>query len=182
VQSRPPTLADVARVVGVSASTASRALNGHRTGQQVAQQIRAAADRLGYTADPTARSVRTGATRTVATIVPDLARGHHGAFLRGVLDLADRAGATVTISAGTGPNGPSILRAIRAQRPTGVIVVASHLITAGPDADLADQIERLRHEGSRVLVIDSDHATGLDEGRAACALALRPRLTKELRR
>jgi DNA-binding LacI/PurR family transcriptional regulator len=57
-----PTLDDVARVAGVSRSTASRVLAGYGPASPAARdRVRAAADRLGYAPDQVARALVTGA-------------------------------------------------------------------------------------------------------------------------
>jgi LacI family transcriptional regulator len=67
------TLKDVAELTGLSINTVSRALRGlphisPETGDRVAE----AARRLGYLPDMVASSMRSGRTKTVALIVPDI--------------------------------------------------------------------------------------------------------------
>lgn len=68
----PPTLIEVARAAGVSRSTASRALNGEpRVSRDTVEQVRRAAEALGYTPNPAARSLVTRRTGTIALVVPE---------------------------------------------------------------------------------------------------------------
>jgi DNA-binding LacI/PurR family transcriptional regulator len=56
-----PTLADVARVAGVSRATASRAINGtYGTSESMRQRVRAVADELGFEPHAVARALATG--------------------------------------------------------------------------------------------------------------------------
>ncbi|MEU6273760.1 LacI family DNA-binding transcriptional regulator [Streptomyces populi] len=68
------TMADVARVAGVSSATVSYVLSGKRP---VAPETRAAVEaaiaELSFTVNATARSLRTGRSSLVALIVPDIA-------------------------------------------------------------------------------------------------------------
>ncbi|WP_328472966.1 LacI family transcriptional regulator [Actinoplanes sp. NBC_00393] len=58
---RRPTLADVARVAGVSRATASRAINGaYGTSETVREHVRAVAARLGFEPHAVARALATG--------------------------------------------------------------------------------------------------------------------------
>jgi LacI family transcriptional regulator len=69
---RPVTITDVARLAGVSAGTASKALNG-RGGMRpaTAQRIREAARSLGYQPNALARGLVAGRTFTVGLITTD---------------------------------------------------------------------------------------------------------------
>ncbi|GGC12292.1 LacI family transcriptional regulator [Novosphingobium endophyticum] len=59
--------------MGVSATTVSYVLNGTgAVGAEMSKRIRATAKQLGYRANQAAKAVRTGKTRTVGLILPDL--------------------------------------------------------------------------------------------------------------
>lgn len=67
------TLKDVAKLAGVSVSTASRALSGTgRISQATIQQVLQAADDLSYTVNIHARSLKMGRSHTIALMVPDI--------------------------------------------------------------------------------------------------------------
>jgi LacI family transcriptional regulator, gluconate utilization system Gnt-I transcriptional repressor len=67
------TLSDVARLAGVSAMTASRALRGERTvDAALAERVLAAAQKLGYVPDPAARALASHRSSHVAVLVPSL--------------------------------------------------------------------------------------------------------------
>jgi DNA-binding LacI/PurR family transcriptional regulator len=78
------TLADVARRAGVSASTASRALNGRG---ELSERTRAAvvdaARALQFQPSQLARSLRTSTTHTVGFVVPDVASPFYATALKG---------------------------------------------------------------------------------------------------
>src|SRR5689334_4534312 len=73
------TLTDVARLAGVSVTTASYILNGRteqmRISGETATKVRAAMDQLEYRPNWSARSLRSSSTRTVAVISDYLAGG-----------------------------------------------------------------------------------------------------------
>jgi LacI family transcriptional regulator len=87
------TLADVAKRAGVSASTASRALNGRgelsdRTRAAVADAARA----LQFQPSQLARSLRTSTTHTVGFVVPDVSSPFYAAALKGAQTTLHDAG------------------------------------------------------------------------------------------
>ena len=78
------TLADVARRAGVSASTASRALNGRgELSDRTRAAVRDAARALQFQPSQLARSLRTSTTHTVGFVVPDVSSPFYAAALKG---------------------------------------------------------------------------------------------------
>jgi DNA-binding LacI/PurR family transcriptional regulator len=66
-----PTVRDVAAVAGVSLTTVSHALNGKgRVDARTRARVLDAAKRIGYRANPTARSLRSGRTGILALVLP----------------------------------------------------------------------------------------------------------------
>jgi DNA-binding LacI/PurR family transcriptional regulator len=94
---RRPTIADVARVAGVSASTASLTFSGSaKVTAGTRERVFAAARDLGYSGpDPLARSLRRGRCDVVAVIVGEqLGYAFHDPMMVSTLDgLADEVGA-----------------------------------------------------------------------------------------
>lgn len=67
----PVKLADVAKAAGVALATASRALsNPNRVNAQTRQRVLDAAQRLGYSINIAARSLRSGLSRSIMVMVP----------------------------------------------------------------------------------------------------------------
>jgi LacI family transcriptional regulator len=95
---RVATLADVAASAGVSASTASRALNGRgELSAATRAAVIEAADRLGFQPSPLARSLRTRQTYTVGFVVPDVASPFYAASLKGAQGALEAAGYRVML-------------------------------------------------------------------------------------
>jgi len=70
---RRTTVRDVAAAAGVSPATASRALSGHRSvDPDLARRVVEASARLGYSANPFARALRTQRTDTIGMVVPSI--------------------------------------------------------------------------------------------------------------
>lgn len=78
-------LADVAKLAGVSKSTASRALSGGGyVSEATRQKVSAAAAKLGYVASNTAASLVTGRTKSVGVMIPFISRWFFGEVLEGI--------------------------------------------------------------------------------------------------
>src|SRR5215469_403077 len=67
------TVKDIAAAVGVSVATVSNVLNGRpNVGRAIRQQVLRAAKRLGYQPNRAAQAMRTGRTRAIGLVLPDL--------------------------------------------------------------------------------------------------------------
>ncbi|MFF4213304.1 LacI family DNA-binding transcriptional regulator [Streptomyces sp. NPDC001796] len=94
---RRPTLADVAREVGVSAKTVSRVLNEDGpVSDRTRQQVLAAVARLGFQPNLMARNIRIGGPdTTIGLVVPDLGNPFFGAVAGGIEDTVRDRGLTL---------------------------------------------------------------------------------------
>lgn len=158
---RKATITDVARTAGVSLSTVSRVMNGNATvDRALAERVRAIAGRLGYTANPLARSLVLGRTQTVAVVVPDLANPTFQSILRGISRAAGSAGYHVLIADSAEQVEEEQLLAVETRRRTdGVILCAPRLPQNALDALLAQLspvvvVNRARQEVAPVVAAD----------------------------
>src|SRR5215210_8775459 len=67
------TIRDLAEYTGLSPAAVSYALRGMQVSAQTEQRVRAAAEELGYEADPIARALAGGSTAVVGLLVGSLA-------------------------------------------------------------------------------------------------------------
>lgn len=99
---RRPTLADVARLSGMSTAAVSMILNnrpGSRLSAEAADRVRAAAAELGYRPNPAAQSLRLGRTRTIGFVSDEVTITRYAsAMIRGVLDAARARDHTVLMT------------------------------------------------------------------------------------
>jgi LacI family transcriptional regulator, gluconate utilization system Gnt-I transcriptional repressor len=119
------TMADVARVAGVSAMTVSRAL---REGLPVAAETRArimkAVDALGYVLDQSAGAFSTGRTGFIAVLVPALDNPNFADTVRGLTDALAGSGLQLLL----GETGYSLeqeertIASLLRRRPEGVVL------------------------------------------------------------
>jgi LacI family transcriptional regulator len=95
---RPAGLRDVARIAGVSVATASLALNGQPgVATQTRRRIAAAAEQLGYHANPQAQALRRGRTTTYGFVVRNFANPFFLEVLSGAQQVAAESGATLLV-------------------------------------------------------------------------------------
>jgi LacI family transcriptional regulator len=95
---RPVGIRDVARLAEVSVATASLALNG-QPGVAVATRGRivAAAEQLGYHANPQAQALRTGRSTTYGLVVRNFANPFFIEVLGGAQEIAAESGTTLLV-------------------------------------------------------------------------------------
>ncbi|GAA4336211.1 LacI family DNA-binding transcriptional regulator [Variovorax defluvii] len=95
------TIRDVAHAAGVHVSTVSRALNPERRGlisEEVLRVVEEAAQRLGYRPNRAAAALRTGRTRTIGVLVPDITNAVFPPILQGIEASASARGYFVFVT------------------------------------------------------------------------------------
>ncbi len=100
---------DVARKAGVSQATVSLVLGGSSPGgrAKTAARVLKVARELGYRPNRPAQALRTGRTKTIAIVVPDICNPFFPSLLKGAQSVADSAGYDVTPSTRRGSASPS---------------------------------------------------------------------------
>ncbi|PRB13080.1 LacI family transcriptional regulator [Microbacterium sp. MYb62] len=175
-----PTLHDVARHAGVSLATASRVLNGseRKVAESFRERVQAAAATLGYTANVSAQSIARGTSPVIALLVADIADPYFGLIASGVARGADEHGLVVTIAITERDQEREarIVRALRGQRPRGLILAASR--TQEPiEADTAHELAEFARLGGRIVAFgpdgDADRRIEIDNRSGAEALGRR---------
>ncbi len=92
------TIKDVARVAGVHSSTVSRVINGKPCiSQETAKRVFSAIERLDYTPNALARSLKTKKIQTLAMLIPDISNPFFAGLARGVEDTANQYGYNVIL-------------------------------------------------------------------------------------
>ena len=105
-------LKDLARELGVSIATVSRALrNSPEIGQEMQEKVKALAKKLNYRPNPFAQSLRKEAPRVIGVVVPNLVTHYYAAVLDGIEQEARLAGYSV-ISANTHEDSEAEVKAI----------------------------------------------------------------------
>jgi LacI family transcriptional regulator len=166
----PPTLKQIAEAGGVHVSTVSRALDPqkrHLVAEDVADRIRDLARRLGYQPNRMAASLRTGRSRLVGVLLPDLANPVFAPILGGITEaLAAEGYAPIVADAGNDIDRQlAFIDNLINQRVDGLLLatvarrdkVVSHCLDRGVPTVLVNRSE-LR---DRVSSVVSDDALGM---------------------
>jgi LacI family transcriptional regulator len=160
-----PTLRDVATEAGVSAATASRALNGSTrnvSAEKLALVLQAAA-KLGYAPNLSAQATARGSTKTVALIVHDIADPYFAAIAAGAMREAREHDLMVMVACTF--REPSLeleyIARLRAQRARAIVLAASSFTGTPFASDLAETLSGYAEQGGRVVAI-GDHGPTVD--------------------
>ena len=87
------TIAQVARMAGVSPTTVSHVLSGKRlVGATTKTTVQDAIRQLGYRPNNVARSLRTSRSTMIAVVVPDITNPFYAVLTRGLADTVDATG------------------------------------------------------------------------------------------
>jgi LacI family transcriptional regulator len=124
-QPRPITLTDLAREVGTSPSTASRALSGRGyVAADLRDRLLAAADRLGYVPNASARTLKQQTSRVVGVVVSDLGNPFYGVLAAGIEQTLRDADYRMLLVGDNSEPGEEMaaLRTFLAMRAPGVIL------------------------------------------------------------
>lgn len=95
---RSITIKDIAKELGISVSTVSRALKDHpEISRQTKEQVRACALRLHYKPNIMASNLRTSKNTTIGVILPELNHHFFASVLDGIEQAANEAGYNIII-------------------------------------------------------------------------------------
>src|SRR4029078_3172437 len=97
---------DVARELGVSTATVSRALRGlARVSPETRDRVLKVANRMGYVASPHAASLASGQTHAIGVVVPNVTRWCFGSVVHGAEELLREEGYHLLLYTVTGEAG-----------------------------------------------------------------------------
>jgi LacI family transcriptional regulator len=154
----PPTLRDVAEAAGVHAATASRALNPETrrlVNVETARRVMRAAESLGFSPNPIARSLKTSKSGTVGLVLPDITNPLFPPIVRGIEDVLSDAGysALIVNTDNDAERERSQIASLRSRQVEGLIVATARL-----DHPLLEQL----HEQKVNLVLVNRRTAALD--------------------
>ena len=90
------TIKDIARELGISPSTVSRALKDHPDISQATRDaVNELAKKWNYKPNPIALSLKSGSSRTIGVIIPDIVHFFFSTILSGIEDIAYERGYNV---------------------------------------------------------------------------------------
>jgi DNA-binding LacI/PurR family transcriptional regulator len=153
VNSRRPTIKDVAEAAGVSRSTASRAISGSGyVAAEVRDRVKQAAADLGYVPDVLARNLRQQSSRVIGIMVSDLRDPFYVDLASGVSAQCRRRGYAMMLA----DDGGLIRRELEAAESFAALRVAGVILTP-----LSRQVSTyLLSHGIPVVEVDRQFAEG----------------------
>ncbi|HBL76343.1 MAG: LacI family transcriptional regulator [Bacteroidetes bacterium GWF2_42_66] len=128
MRSSQVTIKDIARELGISASTVSRALKNHPDiSEETRRAVNELADRLSYQPNAVALSLKHSRSNTIGVIIPEIVHYFFSSVISGIEDVAYEAGFTVIICQSNEMYDREVsnARALRANRVDGVLVSVS---------------------------------------------------------
>jgi LacI family transcriptional regulator len=150
-------LADVARRAGVSLSTASRVVsdNGYPVAEATRRRVLEAVRELSYSPSVLARALVTKRTHIVGVIVGDVEDPYFAEIVRGVEDVARRAGYLVIVcNADRDPKTElGYLRTLLDYRADGVILAGGGVVDKEYELPLRHVVTRLERQGTIVVAL-----------------------------
>ncbi len=124
-KSQQITIVDVAKVLGVSPSTVSRALNNSpEINENTRQEIIRVANELDYRPNLLAQSLHRGETHTIGVVIPDIQRPFFAGVVAGIQQVASEAGYRVMICQSNESHSTEVLnvQALMASRVDGLLI------------------------------------------------------------
>lgn len=123
---KKPSIREVAAYAGVSTATVSNVFSGRKpVNDELRKSVLAAAEHLGYRIDRAASQLRSGRTRIIAVLVPDLTDTFFATIVSRLETQAFQEGYDVIVA--SSHDDPSVessrLKALLSWRPAGLIAV-----------------------------------------------------------
>jgi LacI family transcriptional regulator len=156
---RKVTMTDVARQAGVSQTTVSIVVNNDDTPNipdETRQRILDAIEELGYEPDALAQALRSGSTRTIALIIPDLRNPHFCEYATGIEEAARSAGYHLLLSSTTMNDeyAVEIFKDLSRRRFDGLIIATSFILES---QEAQDTLEQVRKRGLPIVEMDENY-------------------------
>lgn len=121
------TIADIAKLAGVSNAAVSRYFNHGYISEEKREAIRRVIEETGYQPSLQAQTLRTGKTKTIGVIAPKMSSASLGSVIEGVLSVLNEKGYQMLLSVTQNDLKREIeyLRAFDDKRVDGIVLLAS---------------------------------------------------------
>jgi len=143
------TMVDVARQAGVSQTTVSLVLNSNDTPSipdETRQRVLEAIDNLAYEPDARARALRSGSTKTIASVIPDLRNPHFCEYATAIEEAARASGYHLLLFSTTLDDeyAVDIFKDLARRRFDGLILVSAFILESKEAQATLAQINKRR--------------------------------------
>lgn len=151
MQSGKVTIKDIARELGISPSTVSRALKDHPDiSSNTKKAVNELAEKMNYSPDPIALSLKGGKSRIIGVVVPAIIHYFFSTVIKGIENVASRAGYNVMVCNSN--------ESIEAERKNIDALLSSRvegiLISVAKATDKADHIQKVKEAGVPLVFFD----------------------------
>jgi LacI family transcriptional regulator len=171
-----PTQNDVAKLAGVSRATVSYVLNRAANDRvpisdETRQRVLDAIEEIGYEPDARAQALRSGNTKTIALIIPDLRNPHFSEYAIGIEQAARASGYHVLLSS-TALNDEyavDIFKDLAGRRIDGLILASSLIVES---AEGQTTLARMRERGLPIVELSENYADYRDATREVMSYLL----------
>jgi LacI family transcriptional regulator len=171
-----PTQNDVAKLAGVSRATVSYVLNRAANDRvpisdETRQRVLDAIEEIGYEPDARAQALRSGKTKTIALIIPDLRNPHFSEYAIGIEQAARASGYHVLLSS-TALNDEyavDIFKDLAGRRIDGLILASSLIVES---AEGQTTLARMRERGLPIVELSENYADYRDATREVMSYLL----------
>jgi LacI family transcriptional regulator len=152
-----PTQFDVAHLAGVSRATVSYVVNGLADGQvpiseETRRRVLEAIEELGYVPDARAQALRSGSTKTIGLILPDIRNPHFWQTADGVEQELRAAGYHLLLSsADLNPDhGEDVFKELSRRRIDGLILMSAFIFQSEEAQRTLSQLFKRRFPIARI--------------------------------
>lgn len=148
---KPTTIKEIAKRLGVSVSTVSRALNDHSTiGLVTKMRVKKLAAELNYEPNQRAIQFLQGKSHTIGVILPELSESFFSAAISGIEDMAYKRNYTVLLaqSHDDAEREKHLVEKMRTQRVDGL------LISVSKTTSTYDHFEALKKQNIPIVFFD----------------------------
>ena len=151
MKNNPITIKDIARILGISASTVSRALKDHPDiSVETKKAVNELAAQLKYQPNAIALSLKQSRSNTIGVIIPEIVHHFFSSVISGIEDIAYKAGYTVMICQSNEKYDREVANAdmLLAHRVDGV------LVSVAKEATNFDHLRTLKERGIPLVFFD----------------------------
>lgn len=146
-----PTQADVAREAGVSRATVSYVVNGQTDGripisEDTRLRVLEAIEELDYEPDGSAQALRSGSTKTIGVIIPDMHNPHFWESATGIEEEAHNSGYHLLVSsiAFDVKYAVDLFKGLARRRIDGLILISSFIVMSEEAQKTLSQLQKRR--------------------------------------
>lgn len=150
---KPATIIDIAKTLGVSASTVSRALNDHPSISTVTKkEVHELAKELNYQPNLTARNLLNKKSGIIGVVIPEITGYFFSMVITGIQDVVSSAGYKLIIS----QTNESLEEEIKLVKEMALLRVEGLLVSPSFTTKSFEHFEDVRRSGIPIIVFDRD--------------------------